>query len=567
MTIGRFVGFRSAIGACAVIAVLMPSGPANARDLASSGTLKATTDAGDACRATLPVTVHAPDASAFTGDRKELQKLIGGLRLMLGFECGGTVEPSVLTITGLVGDEAVYRGAAEAASRWALVDLPEPSQETPAAAVTVAAAPVHRCDTLAAHPDDPDKASAVAGVTDTALETEAAFDACLQAVGAFPEEPRFAFQLGRTLMLGGAQDEAVGFLSDAAAGGSAAALAYLGDLEDDTENALELYRAAAEGGFKPASALVTALESQAGTLEASAGDPGAACDALAAHPDDPAKPAKVAGITDEALDSLAATEACIQAVAVDPDNARTRFQLGRALYLGDLKPEATQELKLASDGGSAAAMAYLAELTDDDGEAERLVQASANAGFKPAVAAMAAFNAAREVDTREEVITNQEYFHPDRLEHMTTGKKFSVKGQDFVVTAIYGRFLLNGIATVCPDLDLEISEDQIIAVFNHEAGFFVAADAGTDLTNGRYDTLMQEAVDDGYLLASSKGCKSKETVNVRKSLSRTFLIDLNASQSPEDCKRNIFALSAQEQMRQQTLCDMKMNRFPKESGD
>lgn len=539
MTIGRFVGFRSAIGACAVIAVLTPSGPANARDLASSGTLKATTDAADACRETLPIMVHAPAAAAFTGDRKALQKLIGGLRAILGFECDGKAMPSVLIITGLVGSETVYRGTAAASARWALVDLPEPSQETPAAAVTVAAAPVHRCDTLAAHPDDPDKASAVAGVTDMALEIEAAFDACVQAVEAFPEEPRFAFELGRALMLGGAKEEAVGFLSAAAAGGSAAALAYLGDLEEDSENALELYRVAAEGGFVPAAALVTAMEQTTGTQETTAGNPGAACDALAAHPEDPAKPAKVAGITDEALDSLAATEACIQAVAVDPDNARTRFQLGRALYLGDLKPEATQELKLASDGGNAAAMAYLAELTDDDGEAQRLVQASASAGFKPAQTALTEQSEAVSVES-----AGGGFHRNDLIEAILSNRDPGILSEDDILFYMSGFFVYikencqswPGTKSSITAVEIYVARASGRSADITQNALYAGGPAETWAGVGNkvrrqqqakedIDEKIQVGIDDGYYFTEDHGCAGKQTKKFVANFVRIFQPD------------------------------------------
>ena len=39
------------------------------------------------CGEQAEVTVRAPDPAAFAGDRVALQKLVGGLRIMLGFEC------------------------------------------------------------------------------------------------------------------------------------------------------------------------------------------------------------------------------------------------------------------------------------------------------------------------------------------------------------------------------------------------------------------------------------------------------------------------------------------------
>lgn len=242
---------------------------------------------------------------------------------------------------------------------------------------------IQPCDELAAHPDDPGRLKGVKGVMDDDLNAQAAVDACLAAVEAFPDEPRFAFQLGRVLMIGGERDLASGLLSEAAAGGSAAALAYLGDLEDDPQVALELYKAAAEDGFKPAEAIADKLEEE--LAKAPDTEAGAPCDALAADPDDPAKPENVPGVAENALDSGAAIDACMAAVEAIPDEPRYRFELGRSLFLGaETKEEAREFLQLASDAGYAAASAYLSDLEEDQGKALALLRKAEQGGYKPA---------------------------------------------------------------------------------------------------------------------------------------------------------------------------------------
>lgn len=146
------------------------------------------------------------------------------------------------------------------------------STGTPAAAAL--------CDKLAAHPDDPTKPAGVAGVPDdkfaSAEAIDAAVDACLEAIEAAPQEPRFRFELGRLLLLSGLHNEAREQLQDAAAKGSAAACFYLVQLDDDYDHAHALLEKARDGGFKPAAEALRKLEGLAqdsSSLEVAAGGP------------------------------------------------------------------------------------------------------------------------------------------------------------------------------------------------------------------------------------------------------------------------------------------------------
>ena len=56
-------------------------------------------------------------------------------------------------------------------------------------------APIDECDRLAANPPDPDRL--VAGVPSSDIDLPVAIAACLAAVEAYPQEGRFAYQLGR----------------------------------------------------------------------------------------------------------------------------------------------------------------------------------------------------------------------------------------------------------------------------------------------------------------------------------------------------------------------------------
>lgn len=392
-------------------ACLLALTPADGRQLAKSGKLTAIVDDGSPCRASLPVTVRTPNGAVFEDNPAAVEKLIGGIRIVLEFECQGQPIPQRFEITGESGGLVVYSGGAEAANGWVLQEAGRTVEASPpthatrpapvASAAATAASPEHRCDELAAHPDDPDRPAGVVGVSEDGIDPNEAAEACTAAVEAYPDEPRFAFQLGRVLMHGGETELATSFLSDAAAGGSAAALAYLGDLEDNPDDARDLYEAAADGGFAPARAVVMAFNRDAES--STAVNQGAKCDELAAHPEDPARPAGVAGVADaEFSNPMPAFEACAAAVTVEPDSPRYQFQLGRSLLLMDeMQGEAENHLRIATEKRYAAAAAYLAGLVADNDQAIRLLRTSLAGGFAPAQPALAAAVQAQETAVAE----------------------------------------------------------------------------------------------------------------------------------------------------------------------
>ena len=128
---------------------------------------------------------------------------------------------------------------------------------------------IHRCDEVAAHPDDIQKWST--GVEERDLAPPLAIKHCSQAVSEHPDTARFHFQLGRALLKARHFDLAFDALKRAAEFDSAAAFAYLGDMyqfglavDVDTEQARELYEIALDDGFEPA---LAALEAMSGETE------------------------------------------------------------------------------------------------------------------------------------------------------------------------------------------------------------------------------------------------------------------------------------------------------------
>ncbi len=78
--------------------------------------------------------VASPSVRSFTGDRVELQELLGTVRAGLDFECPGVKE---IAIRGVVDGKTIYRGNVKARDRWILrtvqpVRILKPKNATPA---------------------------------------------------------------------------------------------------------------------------------------------------------------------------------------------------------------------------------------------------------------------------------------------------------------------------------------------------------------------------------------------------------------------------------------------------
>lgn len=195
---------------------------------------------------------------------------------------------------------------------------------------------VHRCDDLAAHPDDPNRWAA--GVADGDIIPGPAVKFCQEAVADHPATPRFQFQLGRALWAAGRMDEGVAtFLALEGAHDYPPVYAYLGEafyqgiggVEVDEGLALSLFDLAAAADFAPA---VQALED----LTAAAADAGTGDDpAYAALAPEPEPAPETAPAPSPAAAPVAAAPQAPPEIPFDPAKY-AQPDILRALATGNL---------------------------------------------------------------------------------------------------------------------------------------------------------------------------------------------------------------------------------------
>jgi hypothetical protein len=136
--------------------LLLAAGMAHAERtvVTHAGTRVVLADSADWCGERVRLTVRASDPSVFEGDRLELQRLIGGARGILGFEC-----PSVrhIEVVGEAGHGPVFAARALASNNWLLeVEEREPVARTePPAEPEPPAPPPARLDILNLRPGMP----------------------------------------------------------------------------------------------------------------------------------------------------------------------------------------------------------------------------------------------------------------------------------------------------------------------------------------------------------------------------------------------------------------------------
>ncbi|WP_165837786.1 tetratricopeptide repeat protein [Zavarzinia aquatilis] len=123
-------------------------------------------------------------------------------------------------------------------------------------------------------------------------------------------------------------------------------------------------------------------------------DPGARCDALAANPEDPAKPRSVLGVLYDGIDAPQAITACTTAIAAKPEEARYHFQIGRAYEKSGDEKKAMLHYKFAAQRGYKIAMRnigflYLRKINKNNNEIKEMMRWSLASGFSDSLTLLA----------------------------------------------------------------------------------------------------------------------------------------------------------------------------------
>lgn len=273
------------------------------------------------CPATLPVTIRANTPDELRQPRL-LARAMAWAQITAQTNCPASTQ---IDVVGVVSGAIVYSAVAQRADNWRLVETAPPAPTAPVAAgpaptnpqspaapvaaasvatpqadarppapAAVAAPPVpavvQRCDSLAAHPDDPE--AFAAGVPDDRLNAAAAITACEAALKVDPSAPRLHFQLGRAYLKGNRFEAATEQFIAAAQDGHGGALAHLADIhlggapgiEADPMLAKTLYEQALAAGFLPAADVLKDFEDKTDEYEKAEAEEAAANAAQGAGP-------------------------------------------------------------------------------------------------------------------------------------------------------------------------------------------------------------------------------------------------------------------------------------------
>ncbi len=110
-------GLASFLLACACWCFISTLAIAAERSVARHQGLTASVDSGFGCARSASITVRAPEASAYTGDRIALQRLLGAARAGLGANCPILNE---IDITGFADGDPAFRATITADDGWRL---------------------------------------------------------------------------------------------------------------------------------------------------------------------------------------------------------------------------------------------------------------------------------------------------------------------------------------------------------------------------------------------------------------------------------------------------------------
>lgn len=254
------------------------------------------------------------------------------------------------------------------------------------------------------------------------------------------------------------------------------------------------------------------------------------CDSLAAHPLDPLKPPNVNGVEDDDIKAGEAAEKCEFALEDDDENPRIMYQLARAYLAYGKTAEGIELMTDAAESGHAVAIATLGDIVlygvlndePDPEKAKALYLKAAAAGFVPARALADSIVNNPEQDVSQAVPAEPSFIKPKSAAMAMSGSVLPGHDKMFVENLIYTISFMSGIKHHCKSAGLEsINVNSMVRSIGGKIGLlgFAALDA---YGAGRYGALEQDGMDDGYALAVTKGCQSKEVASVHSTIRRSI---------------------------------------------
>ncbi len=155
------------------------------------------------------------------------------------------------------------------------------------------------------------------------------------------------------------------------------------------------------------------------------------CDQLAAHPADPNNARYIQGVPDDKLNPDKAIDVCIASIENAPSNPKLNFQLGRALFAGQVYGEAFSFLTEAANQNYGPAKHYIAQYyaqglgdtAQNMQTAERWYEEAAQSGFRPSIDFMRDYRRKlRALQEEEERFKITQYAFPEFVDSVLAGK-------------------------------------------------------------------------------------------------------------------------------------------------
>lgn len=139
-------GAALSVALVAVAAVLASDAAHASRKLVTHQGLEAHVPDDFTCAKKVSVYVFGDRVGDFQGERRTLQRLVGGVRATLGFECSGITD---IVLIGQASGKTIWRGLVSQSNDWVLVDMPfAPKKTVPKQAAPKQVAPAPRQVTI-----------------------------------------------------------------------------------------------------------------------------------------------------------------------------------------------------------------------------------------------------------------------------------------------------------------------------------------------------------------------------------------------------------------------------------